>query len=184
MGFYEHPVWCWEGLEAGRKGDDRGWDGWMASPTWWTWVWVNSGSWWWTGRPGMLQFMGSQRVGHDWVTELNWTELIPGARTQRWAQCQMERQVFSSVLNKGFSWGLQLLITCEGCAEGYVQFWEILIATGWLVFKNYQRNVHISWHMKCRPMLKSAAEGAVETVRGTDRGSNQRRNDQWSTYQK
>ena len=54
---------------------DRGWDGWMASLTRWTWVWVNSGSWWWTGRPGVLQFMGSQRVRHDWVTELDWTEL-------------------------------------------------------------------------------------------------------------
>ena len=63
---------CWEGLGAGGEGSYRGWDGWMASPTQWTWVWVNSGSWWWTGRPGMLQFMGSQRVGHDWVTELNW----------------------------------------------------------------------------------------------------------------
>jgi len=49
----------------------------MASPTWWTWVWVNSGSWWWTGKPGMLRFMGSQRVGHDWATELNWAELNP-----------------------------------------------------------------------------------------------------------
>ena len=57
----------------GGEGDDRGWDGWMASPTWWAWVWVNSGSLWWTGRPGILRFMGSQRVGHDWVTELNWT---------------------------------------------------------------------------------------------------------------
>ena len=53
-----------------------GWDGWMASPTRCTWVWVNSRSWWWTGRPSVLQFMGSQRVGHDWVTELNWTESI------------------------------------------------------------------------------------------------------------
>ena len=67
--------WCWERLKAGGKGDDRGWDGWMTSPTRWTWVCVNSGSWWWTGRPGMLQFMGSQRVVHDWTTELNWTEL-------------------------------------------------------------------------------------------------------------
>ena len=67
-------LWCWEGLGAGGEGDDRGWDGWMASPTQWTWVWVNSRSWWWTGRPGVLQFMGSQRVGHDWATELNWTE--------------------------------------------------------------------------------------------------------------
>ena len=60
---------CWERLKAGGEGDDRGWDGWMASPTQWTWVWVNSGSWWWTGRPGVLQSMGSQRVGHDWTTE-------------------------------------------------------------------------------------------------------------------
>ena len=67
----ERP-WCWEGLRAGGEGDDRGWDGWMASPSWWPWVWVNSGSWWWTGRPGGLRFMGSQRVGHDWATELNW----------------------------------------------------------------------------------------------------------------
>ena len=64
--------WCWEGLGAGGERDDRGWDGWMASLPWWTWVWVNSGSWWWTGRPGMLRFMGSQRVRHDWATELNW----------------------------------------------------------------------------------------------------------------
>ena len=65
-------LWCWEGLGAGGEGDDRRWDGWMASPTLWTWVWVNSGNWWWTGRPSVLQFMGSQRVGHDWVTELKW----------------------------------------------------------------------------------------------------------------
>ena len=65
-------LWCWERLRAGGEGDDRGWDGWMASPTQWTWVWVDSSSWWWTERPGMLRFIGSQRVGHDWVTELNW----------------------------------------------------------------------------------------------------------------
>ena len=64
--------WCWEGLGAGGEWDDRGWDGWMASPTQWTWVWVNSGSWWWTGRPGVLRFMGLQSVGHDWATELKW----------------------------------------------------------------------------------------------------------------
>ena len=56
------------------EGDDRGWDGWMAPPTQWIWVRVNSGSWWWTARPGVLRFMGSQRVGHNWVNELNWTE--------------------------------------------------------------------------------------------------------------
>ena len=65
-------TWCWERLKAGGEGDDRGWDGWMASPTRWPWVWVSSGSWWWTGKPGVLQSMGSQRVGHDWATELKW----------------------------------------------------------------------------------------------------------------
>ena len=65
--------WCWEGLGAGEEGDDRGWDGWMAPLTRWTWFWVNSGSWWWTGRPGVLRFMVSQRVGHYWETELKWT---------------------------------------------------------------------------------------------------------------
>ena len=72
---WERPL-CWERLKAGGEGDDRGWDGWMASPTRWTWVWVNSGSWWWTGKPGVLQSMGLQRVGHNWVPELNWNETI------------------------------------------------------------------------------------------------------------
>ena len=62
-------LWCWERLKAGGEGDDRGWDGWMASLTQWTWVWVNSRSWWWAGRPGVLQSMGSQRVGHNLVTQ-------------------------------------------------------------------------------------------------------------------
>ena len=66
--------WCRGRLKVGGEGDDRGWDGVMASLTRWTWVWVNFGSWWWAGRPGVLRFMGSQRVGQDWVTELNWTE--------------------------------------------------------------------------------------------------------------
>ena len=65
--------WCWEILKVGGEGDDRGWDGWMASPTRWTWVGVSSGSWWWTGRPGELQPMGLQRIGHDWENELNMT---------------------------------------------------------------------------------------------------------------
>ena len=69
---FERP-WTWEKLKSGGEGDDRGWDGWMASLTHWTWVWASSGSWWWTGKPGMLQSMGSQKVRHDGVTELNWT---------------------------------------------------------------------------------------------------------------
>ena len=74
--------WCWERLKAEGEGDYRGWDGWMASLTWWTWVWVYSGCWGWTGRPGMLRFMGSRRVGHDWATELNWR----GSRVPEWAK--------------------------------------------------------------------------------------------------
>ena len=83
--YFGHLMWrvdslektLMEGLGAGGEEDDRGWAGWMASPTRWSWVWVNSGSWWWTGRPGVLRFLGSQRVGHDWGmnwTELNWKE--------------------------------------------------------------------------------------------------------------
>ena len=78
--YFGHLMWRVDSLEktlmlggigAGGEGDDRGWDGWVASLTRWTWVWVNSGSWWWTGRPGVLRFTGSQRVRHYWGTELN-----------------------------------------------------------------------------------------------------------------
>ena len=85
--------WCWERLRAGGGGDDRGWDGWIASPTQWTWVWVDSGSWWWTGRLSVLWFMGLQRVGHDWVTELNWTEWLHRnlmRRNQAWNSVKEE----------------------------------------------------------------------------------------------
>ena len=71
---FGHLMWRDDSFEDPGEGDNRGWDGWMASLTRWTCVWVNSGSWWWTGRSGVLRFMGLQRVRHDWVTELNWTE--------------------------------------------------------------------------------------------------------------
>ena len=82
--YFGHLMWRVDSFEktlmlggiAAAEGNDRGWDGWMASPTRWTRIWVNSGRWLWTGRPGMLRFMWSQRVRHDWATELNWTELI------------------------------------------------------------------------------------------------------------
>ena len=79
--YFGHLMWRTDSLEktlmlgkieGGGEGDDRGWEGWMASQTQWTWVWVNSRSWWWTGRPGVLQSLGSQRVTHNWATELNW----------------------------------------------------------------------------------------------------------------
>ena len=74
MTHWKRP-WCWEGLKVG-EGDDRGWDVWMASLTQWTWVWVNFESWWWTGRPRVLQSMGSKGVGYDWATELNWIDIM------------------------------------------------------------------------------------------------------------
>ena len=80
--------WCWEGLGSGGGGDDRGWDSWMASPTQWTWVWVNSGSWWWTGRPGVLQSMGSQTVGPDRGTELNQHRFLTSLRRHKSALAQ------------------------------------------------------------------------------------------------
>ena len=67
--------WCWARQKAKGEGDDRGWDGQIASLTQWRWIWVNSRSWWWKGKCRVLQSMGSQRVGHDWVTELNWTTI-------------------------------------------------------------------------------------------------------------
>ena len=70
----EKPL-MWERLKAGGEGDDRGWDGWMASPAWWIWAWVSSRSWWWTVKPGVLQSTGSQRIGCHWATELNWMSL-------------------------------------------------------------------------------------------------------------
>ena len=72
---WKKKPWCRERLKAGGEGDDRGWDGWMASPTQWRWVWVNTGNWWWTGRPGVLWSIGPQRFGHYRETELNCTEL-------------------------------------------------------------------------------------------------------------
>ena len=79
--YFKRP-WCWERLKVGGEWDNRGWGGWMASPTQWTWVWVNSRSWQWTGRPGVLQSMESQRVGQDWTTEPNWVRHL-GYKTDR-----------------------------------------------------------------------------------------------------
>ena len=98
-------LWFWERLRVGGEGDDRGWDGWMASLTWWTWVWASSGIWWWTmpGKPGMLQSVESQRVRHDWTTELNWTE----TSTDDFWDCPEQRGFLGmrfSVLQLGKSW--------------------------------------------------------------------------------
>ena len=97
---WKDPAWCWERLTVGGEGDDRGWDGWIASPTQCTRVWENSRSWWWTGRARVLQSMGLQRVGHDWVTEL--TELtdwhLNNGITERWFYVLLCLVSFSKLL--------------------------------------------------------------------------------------
>ena len=90
--------WCWERLKAGQEGDDRGWDGWMTSLTQWPWILASFGSWWWTGKPGVLQSMGWQRVRHGWVTELNWYSLWI---CLNWPSLFRESCFLSIVINSG-----------------------------------------------------------------------------------
>ena len=97
--------WYWERLQGGGEGDDKGWDGWMASPTQWTRVWPSSGSWWWTGRPGVLQPMGSQRVGHDWATELkpDWMLVFPVTTSSR-RGCSLWRDAPAPLNEQEWDW--------------------------------------------------------------------------------
>ena len=105
--------WCWEGLGTGGEGDDRGWDGWMASPTQWTWVWVNSGSWWWTWWPGVLRFMGSQRVGHDWATELNRDIFFYGLWYSIYGFINVYLRSSLLIINEHLGWGFQVFLMGE-----------------------------------------------------------------------
>ena len=134
--------WCWERLKAGGEGDDRAWDGWMASLTWWTWVWGNSGCWWRTGGPGVLQSMGLQRVGHGWATE--------------------QQQSSSS---GSPAWSVISVITCvspQRKALGYRShshttffFWKLPFLNSfwrheshiWELYNNYYFNICNSWNL-------------------------------------
>ena len=98
-------LWCLERLKAGGEGDDKGWDGWMASLTRWTGVWASSRSWWWTRKPGVLQSMGLQRVGHDWVTQL--TEL---RKQSPWVITSGPPDLKGSFINPLKRWGKQGLL--------------------------------------------------------------------------
>ena len=101
--FFEKRPWCWGRLRAGGEGDDRGWDGWMASPTQWTWVWVNSGSCWWTGRPGVLQSVGLQRVRHNWAAELNWLpKVIQMINLENLTAWRWDLHLIFPIPNQGF----------------------------------------------------------------------------------
>ena len=108
--------WCWEGLGAGGDGDDRWWDGWMASPIQWKWVWVNSRSLWWTGRPGVVQFMESQRVRHHWVTELNWiTPMLEWLSSE--AEFAITREKFNEI-----SMIMQIVSYMLSCNRNFLHF--------------------------------------------------------------
>ena len=116
-------LWCWEGLGAGGQGDNRGWDGWIALLTLWMWGWVNSGSWWWTGRPGVLRFMGSQGVGHDWATELNWYKV--------YHQC-----VIFPFPRKGFFRGLNSVLHLLACGfrQNFLVLRQALLSEVFLIY--------------------------------------------------
>ena len=94
--------WCWEMLRAGGEGDNRGWHVWMASSPRWAWVWVDCGSWWWTGRPGVLRFMGSQRVEQDWVTELTWWNICIIGASEGGGEENKAEQTFEEIITKNF----------------------------------------------------------------------------------
>ena len=123
--------WCWERLRVGGEGDDRGWDGWMASLTQWTWIWVSSGSWWWTRKPDVLQTMWSQRVRNDWVTELNWTEK-PICRSKsnsyNWTWNNALVQNWGRSTSRLYIVTLLILLTCRvlhaKCQAGWITSWN------------------------------------------------------------
>jgi len=143
-------------LGAGGEGDDRGWDGWMASLTRWTWVWVNSRSWWWTGRPGVLGFMGSQRVGHDWATELNWIFhhvyiLDVLYRFICWWTSRLFPCVNSAAVKNGIHASFLILVSSQymprnGIAGSYggfilnfVWYFHTLFCSGWINLHSHQQ---------------------------------------------
>ena len=124
------------GIGGRRRRGGRGWDGWMTSLTWWTWVWVNSGNWWWTGRPGVLRFMGSQRVGHNWVTELNWTvRNISDNPFKVWKLCT---NVFSLIVDIDNLFHLSFLVWLEVYqlyqAFLKVKFWTLFFSIAFLIY--------------------------------------------------
>jgi len=123
---YWKRLWCWEGFGARGEGDNRGWDGWMASLTQWTWVWVNSGSWWWTGSPGVLRFMGLQRVGQDWATDLIWSDEI-----NRHASTVLSVNDWINQLGKKTVLWLSLCLNSSKTDKTSINKLHIFVAPGW-----------------------------------------------------
>ena len=162
--------WCWEGLGAGGEGDDRGWDGWMVWLTLWTWVWVNSGRWWWTGRPGMLQFMGSQRVGHNWATELNWIELnwteredhcqnISAPSTESSPACQREHNMHGLRVRERPGKTTRVTFDCSLLILCYQWFLSIVSATTETKLQRQRNSVEI--RLKLQPFPNSCRVNTI-----------------------
>ena len=143
--------WCWDGLGAGGEGDNRGWDGWMASLTRWAWVWVNSGSWWWTRRPGVLRFMGTQRVGHDWVTELNW--IVEKLIMEHFSCCEWVKNIFTQTNYIPWSWENSQIILLRHFTN-LEEIWRI-------------RNIGTpgSWYISFRPQEERWMQYMVGQIR-------------------
>ena len=114
--------WCWERLKTGGEGDNRVWDGWMASLTLWTWAWPSSGRWWWTGKPGVLQSMGSQRVGHSWATKLYWMCMLISLHSLNKCLSAYDLLMLCVVFFKIFQYNLPFKITsCRLWRELFLQ---------------------------------------------------------------
>ena len=156
--------WCWERLKAGGEGDDRGWDGWMAPPTQWTWVWINSRNWWWTGRPGVLQSMESQRVVQDWVTEVNWTEDLNPLMSQN----ELEVHAFSfrsqNILLGTFKDSSYIGIMCENIFACLMSsFFKCTMSSrNWLKWrKALKQNIDMPATLQNRKKLIKASEDKI-----------------------
>ena len=150
--------WCWGRLKAG-EGEDRGWwDGWIASPVRWTWIWASSGSWWWTGKSGVLQSIRSQRARHDWATELSFL----GAHCRGWLQPDGWPLRYCSP-----SW-VPLGLTSEGCNSWWLLQSCLLI---------WQKTLHFS-----RYFQRDSFSGSREEAGGSGVGKSERCMFPWSQW--
>ena len=144
-------------MKVGEEGDNRGWDDWMASLTRWTWVWVSSGSWWWTGRPGVPQSMGSQRVRHDWVTELTDWLFMGFSRQEYWSGLPISSPV-DHVLSELSTMTCPSCVALHSMTDNVIEFQKavihviILVSFLWLWFSFWGSGITVLSFSVCLPM--------------------------------